>query len=35
MANRGRFPPFGAAGLALFVLLVGSNLPTPLFPAWA
>jgi MFS family permease len=35
MVNRARFVPFGAAGFALFVLLVGSNLPTPLFPVYA
>ncbi len=34
-AGGGRWAPFGAAGFALFVLLVGSNLPTPLFPLYA
>lgn len=30
-----RWSAFAAAGYALFVLLVGSNLPTPLFPLYA
>jgi MFS family permease len=35
MVSRERLLPFGAAGFALFALLVGSNLPTPLFPVYA
>lgn len=30
-----RWTPFGVASSALFLLLVGSNLPTPLFPLYA
>ncbi len=32
---RPSWTPFAAASFALFVLLVGSNLPTPLFPVYA
>jgi MFS family permease len=34
-AGMRRWLSFAAAGYALFTLLVGSNLPTPLFPAYA
>lgn len=34
MTGRG-WASFWAAGFALFVLLLGSNLPTPLFPLYA
>jgi MFS family permease len=33
--DRRRWWGFGAAGFAVFVLLLGSNLPTPLFPVYA